>query len=235
MTAIDWRAVQTRLKVTADGAPGPVTWAALVAFAASTARPDSDAVRMRGRTLAERAAAFELDTPARLAGFLSNTTHETGDYRRLRENLNYSTAAQIRRTWPSRFPTDASAAPFVHQPEALANKVYARPGEGNTHVGDGWRFRGGGDIQVTFRNGFRAAGRAIGLPLEDHPELIETPAVAVLTALAYWRDHRVNRFLDAGEAKRARALINCGNPDARDPIGCDDVERRHARLRGLLS
>lgn len=249
MTPIDWRAVQARLgKLYAgviDGQPGPKTWIGVVDFAAPAQPNGADATTLRGRKLAGVAVEFGLITAERVAGFLSNTAHETGDFTRLREDLYYRTVKSIRGSWPSRFPTDASAAPFVGNPEALANHVYARPGEGNVNPGDGWRFRGGGDYQSTFRglpttpkhaaSGYTALVEDLGLPLLDHPELIETPAIAVLSGLSYWRRNRLARFYDAGQPKRARALVNTGNPDHPAPLGWDDVERRHNRLMGLLA
>lgn len=63
----------------------------------------------------------------------------------VRENLNYTSASRIRAVWPSRFPTNASAQPYVRNPEKLANNVYAnRLGNGNAASGDGYRYRGAG-------------------------------------------------------------------------------------------
>lgn len=212
-----------------------ITWPHLLAVAAPNANPHGDAIALRATKLSTVAAEFGLTTPARIAGFLANIAHETGDFHRLRENLNYSTAARIRMIWPTHFASDAAAQPFVGQPEALANKVYARPGEGNTHPGDGWRFRGGGDIQLTFRNGFVRVGRALGVPLEEHPELIESPGLAIAAALVYWRDAKVNTLLDAGKPKRARSLVNAGTPNNLAPIGWPDVSARYARLLAALA
>lgn len=239
MTAINWRSVQVRLgkqypgKI--DGIEGPLSWIGVVDFAAPSQPNGSDAITLRGRQLAASAEDFGLVTAERVAGYLSNVTHETGDFTRLRENLYYTSASRIRQTWPSRFPTDASATPYVRNPIALANLVYARPKEGNTRPGDGWLFRGGGDIQTTFANGYRAAGEDLDLPLYEHPEMIETPAVACLTGLSYWRRNRLNRFYDAGTPKRGRALLNTGNPDYASPIGWGDVLARYNRLMELLA
>jgi putative chitinase len=239
MATVDWATVQRRLgklypgKV--DNVPGPMTWIAIVDYATPAIDNGLDAVTLRGRQLARSFREFELTTAGRIAGFLSNTTHETGDYRRLRENLYYTTAARIRAVWPSRFPTLAHAAPFVRNPIALANKVYgARMGNRGSATMDGWNYRGGGDIQTTGLDNYQAAGEDLDLPLVERPELIETPAVSLLTGLSYWRRHRLNRFYDAGTPKRGRALINTGSPD-REPIGWDDVEKRHDRLEELLA
>ena len=239
MTGIDWLKVQFRLgrlypgKV--DGVRGPMTMIGVVGYAAPTADPGGDAVTLRGRKLHEMMDREGLTTGPRLAGILSNTTHETGDYKRLRENLYYTTAKQIRLTWPSRFATDADAQPYVRNPEGLANKVYARPKEGNTQPGDGWRYRGGGDFQTTFRNGYRRTGLMMGLPLEAHPELIEAPAISLMAGIAFWRMSGANAYFDAGRVKQYRSLANAGREDVANPIGWPDVEARYNRLLELFA
>src|ERR1051326_5350736 len=84
---------------------------------------------------------FEINTPARAAAFLAQTAHESGEFRRLVENLNYS-AAGLCKTWPNRFATADFAKTYERNPELLANYVYAkRLGNGDVASGDGWRFR----------------------------------------------------------------------------------------------
>lgn len=245
MTSIDWNKVQQRLAAkglypgTIDNIPGPKSWIAVVDFAAPSQTNGSDAVTLRGRALATSASLYGLTNVERVAGFLSQTTHETGDYRVLRENLYYKTAAQIRAVWPSRFPTEALAMPFVKNPEALANKVYARPEEGNIHPGDGFKYRGGGDFQTTFFNGFKRLGDAIKMPMTDHPELIETPSIAVLSGLFYFQMAGLGKYYDAGQPKQARSLANAGRPDVANPIGWDagqpsDVKPRYERMMELF-
>src|SRR5262245_36192792 len=123
---------------------------------------------------------FEINTPARAAAFLAQTAHESGEFRRLVENLSYS-AAGLCKTWPKRFLTLDVAKPYERQPELLANYVYAkRLGNGDVASGDGWRFRGRGLIQLTGRGNYRSCGTAIVLPLEIEPERLETPETAAL-------------------------------------------------------
>lgn len=90
----------------------------------------------------------------------ATTHHETGGAMVPRvENLNYTTASRIRAVWPSRFTNDAAAAPYVRNPQALANKVYGGR-LGNTLPNDGWDFRGMGLVQATGReNAWRATKR----------------------------------------------------------------------------
>ena len=81
---------------------------------------------------------FEINTPNRIAAFIAQVAHESGDFRDTEENLNYSWLA-LRRTWPSRFPTDEIAQRYNRQPERIANLAYAgRYGNGNEASGDGW-------------------------------------------------------------------------------------------------
>lgn len=118
-------------------------------------------------------------TPLRhLAYILATAKHETaGTFGPTMENLNYTTSARIRQVWPTRFPTDASAQPYVRNPEGLANKVYGwRTDLGNNQAGDGWRFRGRGLAQITGRLNYTKFG------IEGQPEkaLEVTTAVRIL-------------------------------------------------------
>ena len=63
---------------------------------------------------------------------------------------------------------------------------------GNTKPGDGARFKGRGYLQITGRYNYTKIGKALGLPLDKHPELVENPEIAVQTALWYW-DNVVKR------------------------------------------
>jgi len=111
-----------------------------------------------------------------LAYVLATTFHETGGKMQpIEENLNYTSAARIKQVWPSRFPTIASAQPYVRNPQKLANKVYGGR-MGNTGPDDGWRYRGRGLPQITGKDNYKKFG------LGDAPEkaLEITTAVRVL-------------------------------------------------------
>jgi putative chitinase len=104
------------------------------------------------------------------AYLLATAYHETGHTMAPNvENLNYTTAARIRQVWPSRFPTTASAQPYVRNPRGLANKVYNgrmgnRPGSD-----DGWTYRGHGLVHITGRSNFGKASSALGIDLLNNP------------------------------------------------------------------
>ncbi len=100
-----------------------------------------------------------------LAYILATAFHETGGKMQpVRENLNYTSAARIKATWPKRFPTIASAKPYVRNPQKLANKVYGGR-MGNTGPNDGWIHRGDGLPQLTGKENFTKFGVVPGMDL----------------------------------------------------------------------
>ncbi|MFV3402887.1 glycoside hydrolase family 19 protein [Pseudomonas sp. NY15463] len=165
---------------------------------------------------------WKIDSRVRVAAFLAQIGHESGQLRNLVENLNYSAEALVR-TWPSRF-TPETAAAYARQPEKIANKVYGgRMGNGTESTGDGWRFKGRGLIQLTGRDNYRAAGQALGIPLEDQPELLEQAEHATQSAAWWWAKRGLNELADAGRIRDIGSIINTGQP-GRVPHG--DAERK---------
>jgi len=142
---------------------------------------------------------FEIDTPARISAFIAQVAHECADFHRVQENLNYS-AKGLRLTWPSRFKTDEFAARYHRQPEKIANYVYAgRFGNGPEASGDGWRFRGRGLIQTTFRDNYAAYSRALSDPsLVSNPSQLAEPRHAALSACWFWHNRGLNQLADPG-------------------------------------
>ncbi len=112
------------------------------------------------------------------AYMLATTKRETGDtFQPVTENLNYSAKALLA-TWPKRF-TPERAAEYAHQPEKIANYVYAnRNGNGDEASGDGWKYRGRGDAQITGKGNYRAFNNVVHVDLVKNPELACNPQVA---------------------------------------------------------
>jgi putative chitinase len=157
---------------------------------------------------------YQINTPKRQACFLGQTMHESGGYKFLRENLNYSAKALIN-TWPSRFPDMDTAEKFERQPEKIANKVYSGR-MGNTEDGDGAKYIGRGLIQLTGKDNYKAFGDAIGEDLVANPQLVEEPRYAALSAGWFWNKRGLNALADAMDITTLTVRINGGK------IGIDD-------------
>lgn len=156
---------------------------------------------------------YEINTPNRLRAFFSIIGHETGHLNVLVENLNYSVVG-LMRTWPSRFKTPEVAQQFARQPEKTANYVYGGR-YGNTNPGDGWKYKGRGAIQTTFKDNYRALNNMENIPLGvdfvDNPELLETWDYAAISAGYFWKTNGINQLADRlggpDEHERFKAVV----------------------------
>jgi len=170
---------------------------------------------------------YDIGTLLRTAAFVAQTAHESGQYNRMLESLNYTKASGLMATWPRRFPTEASALPFVRNEEKLANFVYAnRMGNGDPASGDGFRYRGRGVIQLTGREGYSRAGNALGLDLVAQPDLAQTPEVAFRVAGLYWKSNGLNELADVPDFKTITRRINGGLVGLADRMKYFDLARR---------
>ncbi len=109
------------------------------------------------KALAQLLPDYEINTPQRIAAFIAQCAHESGNFMILKENLNYK-ATTLRKIFPKYFPNDTIAAEYAAKPnkqEAIANLVYAnRMGNGPPESGDGYLFCGRGLIQLTGRDNY---------------------------------------------------------------------------------
>lgn len=174
-------------------------------------------------------AKYQINTPKRQACFLGQCMHESGGFKFLRENLNYSAKA-LMATWPSRFPDLATATAFERQPEKIANKVYGGR-MGNTEDGDGAKYIGRGLIQLTGKDNYAAASEALGEDLVSNPHLVEEPRVAALTAGWFWNKKGLNALADLNPMDIATMTkrINGGN------LGIADREEKIKKVLTVLS
>lgn len=175
------------------------------------------AVDSRARPNAARVAAalnlacreFHIDDPAEVAALIGVCTVETGGWNVLLENLNYATTAQLMKIFKSRFANDASATPFLHAPEKLANHVYAnRNGNGDESTGDGWRFRGRGYIQITGRRNYAACMLALYGRSDADPDLLLTPEGAARSTAWYWTTTHCGQALRSGGMNAVTRIVN---------------------------
>lgn len=150
---------------------------------------------------------FEISNRLRIAAFLASIGTESGGLTRIEESLDYS-AHGLLQAFPGVF-SPQGVVEYESKPQHIANRVYGgRLGNGPEASGDGWRYRGRGLIPLRGRADYRRAGTALGLPLEDEPELAARPEHAAMVAGWLWRDRRVNPLADRNNIGLVtRALI----------------------------
>jgi putative chitinase len=171
---------------------------------------------------------FGIDTPVRQAAFIGQCQHESGNFKHLIENLNFS-AEGLCRTFPHQFPTMEAAGSYSRNPQRIANKVYAnRLGNGPEDSGDGWAFRGRGLIQLTGKSNYIQCGEALGMDLIATPAFLESPEGACLSAAWFWSIKNLNVLADAQNWEAMTKRINGGT------IGLDDrISRIQKALEAL--
>jgi len=158
---------------------------------------------------------YEINTPLRQAAFIGQCQHESGNFKLLQENLNYS-AKSLMAVWPSRFNAE-KAAECERKPEKIANIVYGGR-MGNTEDGDGWKYHGRGLIQLTGKENYINCGNAIGVDLVNNPDLLTEPKYAALSAGWFWNKKGLNALSDAKDYKTMTQRINGGTLGLEDRI-----------------
>lgn len=116
---------------------------------------------------------FQINTPLRLAHFLAQCSHESGNFRAVHENMNYSVEG-LKKIFPKYFPGNLAES-YARNPEKIASKVYGgRMGNGDESTKEGFLFRGRGYIQLTGKSNYAAFGKAIGEDTVKNPDLVAT-------------------------------------------------------------
>lgn len=159
--------------------------------------------------LSKACAAFQIDTPARVAAFVAQAAHESAKFTRLEESLHYRSPERIRAVFPTRAGGLDEASRLVRNPVALANRVYAnRLGNGDEGSGDGWTFRGRGLFQLTGRANYTRAALELNRPYVAEPRLVALPLDACLTAAWFWHAHGLNALADGWNVAAITRAIN---------------------------
>lgn len=156
---------------------------------------------------------YQINTVFRAVHFLSQVMHESGDFKYKEENLNYSEHGLLS-TFPKYFDAD-SARTYARKPERIANKVYAnRYGNGNEQSGDGWKYRGRGFIQCTFKDNYQALSNATETDFVNNPDTLKEDKYAILSAGWFWNMREINCIADKGlideVIRQVRKSVNGG-------------------------
>jgi len=181
----EWQAANG---LAADGIVGPGTWGKMFGAAAPVVTPAAALVAippssfklaaLKGHIpdaviaqIPETAAKFNITNSLRLAHFLAQCGHESGGFKAISENLNYS-ADGLKRIFGKYFPGDLAAS-YARQPEKIASRVYgARMGNGDESTGEGYKYRGRGYIQLTGKSNYTGFAKFIGEDTVANPDLV---------------------------------------------------------------
>jgi putative chitinase len=171
---------------------------------------------------------YEINTKNRIAGFLAQCAVESVEFTVLEENLNYGPQS-LMKTWPYYFLSVTTANQYAHQPEKIANHVYAnRYGNRDESSGDGWLYRGRGAIQTTFHDNYKALAIFLDLPLDKTVAYCETPVGAIESACYYWKMHKINEDCDTDNIESMTHKINPGY------LGLPQRKMYYEKSKGVL-
>jgi putative chitinase len=171
---------------------------------------------------------YGIDTEKRIAAFVAQCAHESGEFTMIKENLNYRWET-LRRIFPKYFPNDELARQFAGKPEAIANKVYAnRMGNGDEASGDGYRYSGRGLIQLTGKDNYFWFAESIGISAEEASEYMSTFEGAAQSACWFWETNNLNKWADQGDIETLTRKINGGT------IGIEDRKKHYAHALHVL-
>lgn len=170
----------------------------------------------------------EIDTKNKQAAFLAQVGHESAGFTATSENLNYS-ADRLRVIFPKYFPTVALAETYARQPAKIANRVYAnRMSNGPETSGDGFRFRGGGALQLTGKTNYTAFAKYVGMTVEEASAYIRTPMGSIMSAGWYWTANNLNEIAEKADMTTLTKRINGGL------IGLEDRVAHFKKALALL-
>jgi putative chitinase len=183
--------------------------------------PKNPYVEQWHNALAQLLPDYEINTSQRIAAFIAQCAHESGNFMVLKENLNYR-AVTLRKIFPKYFPNDAIANEYANKPnkqEAIANLVYAnRMGNGPPESGDGWRYAGKGLIQLTGKSNYTWFAESLQISVEDASEYLLTFEGAAQSACWFWETNNLNQWADKGDIVTLTKRINGGTIGLEDRI-----------------
>jgi putative chitinase len=169
------KSLQAKMGIAADGAFGPGTLKAAMAY-------------------------YKM-TPERAAHFFAQTAHESGNFKAFAENLNYG-ASGLTTTFKKYFTTTEKALLYERKPEKIANLVYGnRMGNGDEASGDGFKFRGRGALQLTGKDNYKVFSEYLKKPeIMTNPDLVATE-YAFESAIFFFDRNKLWDICDKGVNK----------------------------------
>jgi putative chitinase len=201
----------------ADGIVGDKSWAKLFADDAAPAPlaiapSDFKLTALQGHIpdaviaqIPDTAAKFNISNSLRLAHFLAQCGHESGGFKFISENLNYS-ADGLQKIFGKYFDA-AKAAAYARQPEKIASRVYAsRMGNGDEASGDGFKYRGRGYIQLTGKSNYTNFAKFIGEDTVADPDLVANK-YPLASAAFFFDSNGLWKLCDEGATEAAVTAV----------------------------
>lgn len=174
---------------------------------------------------------YEINTPQRVAAFIAQCAHESGNFMVLQENLNYKWQS-LRKLFPKYFPDDAIAQDYASRPNkqaAIANRIYAsRMGNGPEESGDGYKYRGRGLIQLTGKHNYTWFAASLEISPDEASDYLSTFEGAAQSACWFWETNKLNQWADKGDIVTLTKRINGGT------IGLDDRIKHYEHALHVL-
>lgn len=154
---------------------------------------------------------YGINNKKRIAHFMAQIAHESGNFKYREENLNYSSIALIK-VFGKYFSSIKEADKFAYDPVRIANRVYSnRIGNGDESSGDGYRYRGRGLIQLTGKFNYITCGSSIGVDLVGDPDKARSDAdTMVQVACWFWKSRELNKLADIDDINSITRKINGG-------------------------
>lgn len=168
---------------------------------------------------------YDINNKLRLGCFLATLAHESGELNRVIENLNYS-AEQLLRTFKKKFDP-VSAAHYAYKPEEIANYVYGGR-NGNNASGDGWKYRGRGPIQTTFKNNYAFVSEKLDYDFVSDPDSLTKPGAGSYSSALYWYNNGLNKYADVEDMLTITKRVNGGTN------GLNDRYIHYKRIKAIL-
>lgn len=163
------------------------------------------------------------------AMFLAQCGHESCDFKKLEENLNYSPETLLKLFLKKTMTIEYARSITEQGTQAVGNFIYGgRVDLGNYAVNDGYKYRGRGIIQLTGKKNYKFYGEKLGLDLVNNPDMAKEPYVACNIACCYWRIKGISAYAREGNVIAVTRKINGGLN------GFDDRERRFKRALSII-